>query len=223
MIITKTSSESIFNMIANKKIPVADCKRCGTCCKKGGPSFHMQDRRLIDNGLIPGSDLFTIRKGEPALENVQNRLITTKTDIIKIKGKSGSWECRYYESRTRECSIYENRPGECRVLACRDTGPIEALYTAPHLTRKDLLSDVEGIWELIEDHQNRCDYETILKLQERIKTHSDRTAKNRIWEMVAFDRQIRRTLIENSVAPNMMDFLFGRPLSVTLPPLGIQV
>jgi len=209
--------------MAPKKTEDATCKRCGTCCKKGGPSFHMEDRRLIDKGLIPGSDVFTIRKGEPALENVQDRLIATNTDIIKIKGKSGSWECRYYNSRNRGCLIYENRPKECRALDCENTGPIEALYTAPHLTRRDLLFGVQGIWELIEDHQNRCDYQTILKLQERIKTHSDRTAKGRIWEMVAYDRQIRRTLIENSVAPEMMDFLFGRPLTVTLPPLGIQV
>lgn len=210
-------------MPPKKKTETSTCKRCGTCCKKGGPSFHLQDRRLIDEGLIPGSDLFTIRKGEPALENVQNRLIATETDIIKIKGKGGSWECFYYFSRTRGCRIYENRPEECRVLSCGDTGPIEALYTAPHLTRKDLLFGVQGIWELIEDHQNRCNYEELLKLQERIKTHSDRTARNRIWEMVAYDRQIRRTLMENNVAPNMMDFLFGRPLSVTLPPLGIQI
>ena len=199
------------------------CKQCGTCCKKGGPSFHTQDRRLVDDGLIPGQDLFTIRKGEPALENVQDRLISTNTDIIKIKGKPGSWECLYYNRRSRECRIYKNRPEECRVLTCWDTGPIEALYTTPHLTREDLLSGVQGVWELIEDHQNRCDYETILKLQERVKTHSDKTAKSRIWELVAYDRQIRRTLIENSMAPDMMDFLFGRPLTVTLPPLGIQV
>jgi Fe-S-cluster containining protein len=183
----------------------------------------MEDRRLIDGGLIPGKDLFTIRQGEPAHENVRDQLIATNTDIIKIKGKPGSWECVYYDRRSRGCLIYKNRPEECRVLACGDTGPIEALYTAPHLTRRDLLSDVQGIWEMIEDHQNRCDYETILKLHERIKTHSDKAAKHKIWEMVAYDRQIRRTLVENSVAPDMLDFLFGRPLTVTLPPLGIQV
>jgi Fe-S-cluster containining protein len=199
------------------------CKQCGTCCKKGGPSFHKEDRRLIDQGLVPGRDLFTIRKGEPALENVRDSLISTNTDIIKIKGKPGSWECVYYDRQSRGCGIYDNRPEECRVLACWDTGPIEALYTTPHLTRKDLLSDVQGIWEMIEDHQNRCDYETILKLQERIKTHSDKTARQKIWEMVSYDRQIRRTLVENSVAPDMLDFLFGRPLTVTLPPLGVQV
>ncbi len=199
------------------------CRQCGTCCQKGGPSFHRKDRRLIDEGYIPGRDLYTIRKGEPAYENIQHQLISVNTDIIKIKGKPGKWECLYFISRTRKCGIYENRPEECRVLTCWDTGPIESMYAAPHLTRQDLLSGVQGIWELIEDHQNRCDYVEILKLQERIKTRQDRTVKARIREIVAYDRQIRQTLIENSVAPDMMDFLFGRPLFITLPPLGITV
>ena len=183
----------------------------------------MEDRRLIDDGIIPGSHLFTIRKGEPALENIKHRLISVETDIIKIKGKPGRWECRYYDSRTRQCSIYSERPEECRVLACWDTRPIEAVYTTRHLTRKDLLSDVQGIWELIEDHQRRCDYATILGLHERIDTHRDKTVKNKLREIAAYDRQIRLTLIENSVAPDLMDFLFGRPLIDTLPPLGIQL
>lgn len=209
-------------MAPRKKTETATCKQCGTCCKKGGPSFHLQDRQLIDEGIIPGKNLFTIRKGEPAYENVQHRLISMGADIIKIKGKPGKWECIYFDVRTSRCDIYPNRPEECRALTCWDTGPIEALYTAPHLTRKDLLFSVQGIWELIEDHQNRCDYEIILQLNERIKKHGDSSAKNRLREMIAYDRQIRLTLAENSIAPDMMDFLFGRPLTVTLRPLGIQ-
>lgn len=182
----------------------------------------MEDRRLIDDGVIPGSLLFTIRKGEPAHENIQRRLVSVKTDIIKIKGKPGKWECHYYDSRMRRCNIYADRPMECRVFTCWNTHPLEAVYATQHLTRKDLLSDVQGIWELIEDHQQRCDYVTILELHERINTHRDKTAKNTLREIIAYDRQIRLTLMENSVAPDMMEFLFGRPLSATLPPLGIQ-
>jgi Fe-S-cluster containining protein len=198
------------------------CRQCGTCCKKGGPAFHLKDRRLIDEGLIPAGDLYTIRKGEPAYENIRGRLVTAQTDIIKIKGKPGRWECRYFDSRTRSCTIYENRPEECSALTCWDTGPIEAVHSSPHLTRKELLSGVQGIWDLIEDHQDRCDYGEILKLKDRLKAHSDNTAKTRLREIAAYDRQIRKTLLENSVAPDMMAFLFGRPLSETLPALGIQ-
>ena len=80
-------------MTTNKEISLDACKQCGTCCTKGGPSFHMEDRRLIDDGVIPGKYLFTIRKGEPAYENIQHRLVSVATDIVKIKGKPGSWEC----------------------------------------------------------------------------------------------------------------------------------
>ena len=210
-------------MPGDREENTTSCKQCGTCCKKGGPSFHTGDRHLIDDGTIPGSHLFTIRKGEPAHENIRHRLISAETDIIKIKGKPGRWECRYYNSRARQCSIYSNRPEECRALACWNTRPIEAVLATPHLTRKDLLFGVQGIWELIEDHQQRCDYAIILELHERINKHRDNTAKRKLREMAAYDRQIRLTLVENSVAPDMMDFLFGRPLSDTLPPLGIQL
>ena len=210
-------------MTRNEDENGTDCRQCGTCCKKGGPSFHMGDRRLIDSGIIPGDRLFTIRKGEPAHENVQRRLVSVKTDIIKIKGKPGRWECCYYDDRTHRCGIYPDRPEECRVLSCRDTRPIEALHATQRLTRKDLLSEVRGIWELIEDHQQRCDYDTIFKLHECMKSSRDTEAKKRLREILAYDRQIRLTLIENSVAADLMDFLFGRPLADTLPPLGIQI
>ena len=71
------------------------CRQCGTCCRKGGPSFHLEDRALIDEGLIQAKDLFTIRRGEPAHENVQGKISPVKTDIIKIKGKKGVWHGKF--------------------------------------------------------------------------------------------------------------------------------
>jgi Fe-S-cluster containining protein len=31
---------------------ITKCIRCGTCCKKGGPSFHLEDKMLIEKGII---------------------------------------------------------------------------------------------------------------------------------------------------------------------------
>jgi Fe-S-cluster containining protein len=47
------------------------CRRCGTCCEKGGPSLHREDRPLVDNGQIPVRHLFTIRRGELAQDNIK--------------------------------------------------------------------------------------------------------------------------------------------------------
>ncbi|MGD9193367.1 MAG: hypothetical protein PVH58_15695, partial [Desulfobacterales bacterium] len=62
-----------------------ECMRCGTCCEKGGPSFHHDDRMLIEKGIILSKNLYTIRRGELAYDNVQGCLRAVESDIIKIK------------------------------------------------------------------------------------------------------------------------------------------
>lgn len=72
---------------------ISECIRCGTCCKKGGPSFHSQDKILIEKGIILLKYLFTIRKGEPACDNVKGNLFFVPSDIIKIKSRTNSRSC----------------------------------------------------------------------------------------------------------------------------------
>ena len=71
----------------NPGTPLANCIRCGTCCKKGGPSFHQADKHLIEKGLIHSKYLYTLRKGELAYDNVKECLMPVNSDIVKIKGK----------------------------------------------------------------------------------------------------------------------------------------
>ena len=198
------------------------CRRCGTCCRKGGPAIHIEDRRLVDDGILPARDLFTIREGEPAHENVRGHIAPAATDIIKIKGTGGSWRCRYLCAETNTCRIYTHRPLECRVLSCRDTTPIGATYDRNRLTRKMLLETVPGLWELIAAHQQRCDYGTILALHARLKKNPAPEASRQLRETIIYDRSCRQTLVEKGrIDPHMLDFLLGRPLTQTLPLLGI--
>ena len=132
-------------------IPISECARCGTCCIKGGPSFHHEDKELIDKGIILSKFLYTIREGELSYDNVKECLLPAASDIIKIKGQKDSWTCAFFNEN--ECTIYDNRPLECRLLTCWDTREIEKVYSKNRLTRKDLLSAVEGLWDLIEEHQ----------------------------------------------------------------------
>jgi len=62
---------------------ITECIRCGTCCKKGGPSFHLADKHLIDKGIILSKYLFTIRKGELAYDNVRQELLPLSSELIK--------------------------------------------------------------------------------------------------------------------------------------------
>ena len=118
--------------------------RCGTCCKKGGPTFHHADKTLIEAGVIESKYLYTIRKGEMAYDNVKQCLEPVSSDVIKIKGKNESQTCIFFNEPQSVCTIYENRPTECRALKCWDTKALEGLYAKKRLTRKDLLSEIEG-------------------------------------------------------------------------------
>ena len=204
--------------------PVPQCLRCGTCCEKGGPGLHQEDRELIDKGLIPSRCLFTIRQGEYAYDNVNELLMPVASDIIKIKGKEDTWTCIFFDEQNKECSIYNDRPLECRALKCWDTRELEKMYARLRLTRNDLISEVEGLWDLIKDHQERCDYAKIQDLIKDLDGNNKNNALRELAEIIRFDMEIRELVIaQGAMDPEMLDFLFGRPLTKTLPNYGLKV
>jgi Fe-S-cluster containining protein len=202
-----------------------ECKRCGTCCTKGGPAFHYADKALIEDGVIHSKYLYTIRKGEWAYNNVRRCLEAVSSDIIKIKEKNNSWTCIFFDEAQSACAIYENRPSECRILKCWDTRELEGLYAKKRLTRQDLVSEIEGLWSLIKDHQQRCDYEIIQKLVNAINSDAgDVKARLKLVEIMKFDTEIRKLVVSTAgLEPEMLDFLFGRPLTRTIKRMGLKV
>ena len=202
----------------------SNCIRCGTCCEKGGPGFHQEDRVLIDKGLIPSRCLYTIRKGELAYDNVQRCLMPLDSDIIKIKGKADSWTCVFFDEPNRQCSIYDDRPRECRALKCWDTRELENMYAGRRLTRHELISEVEGLWELIQDHQTRCDYARIQDLIQELDSSRENNARRQLGEIIKYDIEIRELVVSRGgMDPEILDFLFGRPLTKTLANYGIKI
>lgn len=200
------------------------CRRCGTCCEKGGPAFHREDRKLIEKGRIPSKYLYTIRKGELAFDNVQGCLAPAKSDIIKIKGQQGRWTCVFFDAIENACTIYNDRPLECRALKCWNPAELEQLYERNRLSREDLLTRVEGLRELVEDHQKRCDYNKIKMLIQDLDSPGVDKARKQLMEIIKFDAEIRKLVVEKAgVDPGMLDFVFGRPLTETLPGYGIKI
>jgi Fe-S-cluster containining protein len=201
------------------------CRQCGTCCRKGGPALHRADRALVTEGLIPAADLYTIRPGEPVQDNVAGQAAFAETDIIKIKGAGEDWCCRLLDDATNRCTIYDRRPQECRALQCWDTRAIADLYDRDRLTRRDLLGDVAGLWELIEDHDRRCAYRRLRGQAARLANPSQRSAAlEAITDMVKYDESLRGLLVENGHAPEgLLDFLLGRPLTASLHGFHIRV
>jgi Fe-S-cluster containining protein len=204
--------------------PIAACRRCGRCCRNGGPSFHHADKGLIEKGIIHCRFLYTIRKGELAYDNVRGCLQTVGSDIIKLKGKQGSWTCRFFDESQKACRIYENRPLECRALKCWDTSEIESIYAENRLSRKDLIAKIEGLWDLIEDHQTRCDYETIRRLVTAVHRYKKEAARCMLIEIIRYDTEMRKLVVsKGGLDAEMLDFLFGRPLLKTLENFGLKV
>ena len=209
---------------AGPGVTISECIRCGTCCEKGGPGFHIEDRMLIDKGVIPSRYLYTIRKGELAHDNVKGCLKPVESDIIKIKGKEDTWICMFFDEINKGCTIYNDRPLECRALKCWDTRGLEQIYATTRLTRKDLVSGVEGLWDLIEDHQARCDYKKIQTLIKELTGGKNIHARRKLLEIIRYDAEIRNLVISRGgLDADMLDFLFGRPLTQTLGNYGIKI
>jgi Fe-S-cluster containining protein len=203
--------------------PISECMRCGTCCKKGGPSFHHADKTLIEEGVIHSKYLYTIRKSELAYDNVKQCLEPVSSDVIKIKGKNNSWTCIFFDEAQSACSIYENRPIECRAQRCWDTQELEDLYAKKRLARKDLLSEIEGLWGLIKAHQERCNYQTIRKLVNTINSNKGDGAREKLTEIIKYDIEIRKLVVSTAgLDAEMLDFLLGRPLIQTIKKLGLN-
>ena len=203
---------------------INSCQRCGTCCTKGGPALHRDDRQLIEKGELALKDLYTIRIGEPVYDNVQKQMGKAPGEIIKIKGCRGTWTCCYYDDASQTCRIYTSRPLECRLLKCWDTGDLEAMYDKDRLERKDLIGEVEGLWDLVADHEQRCSYLKIADWVQKVEEQRDRQWATRIVEAINYDTEIRNLLTQKQgMDTELLEFLFGRPLADTFPGFGYEI
>lgn len=201
-----------------------ECRRCGTCCKKGGPSFHLEDKVLIEKGIILSKHLYTIRKGELSFDNVKGCILPASSDIIKIKGHKGSWTCVFFDEKNHECTIYDTRPMECRVLKCWDTREIEKIYAKNRLTRKDLISSIEGLWDLVEGHQKQCGYDLLTLFIDALNTDKKDDALKGILEIIEHDIKIRELVVQEAgLESDLTDFLFGRPITETIKMYGLKI
>ncbi|MDY0132467.1 MAG: YkgJ family cysteine cluster protein [Desulforegulaceae bacterium] len=199
-----------------------ECKKCGKCCEKSGPTLHIEDKYLMVQGKIPPSDLVTLRKGETAFDPRENRAITLENELIKIKGKSKSWTCLYLDEESKLCSIYDSRPVECRILKCWDTKPIIAMMNKNLLTREVVFEKIEGLAQLIKEHDKKCSYDEIKYLLEKIETSEK--ALTSLKDIILFDINIREIVAEKQKAASyMLDLIFGRSLVETMNQLKYKV
>jgi Fe-S-cluster containining protein len=204
--------------------PHTECHRCGTCCVKGGPALHREDAVLLIEGKIAVSHLYTLREGEFA-RNTEDRLVPVEGEIVKIKGRGdGTWTCRFYDDEAGACRIYTDRPAECRALKCWDATEIRLVMGRPYLRREDLVGDEKDIRAVMDVHEKRCTYKDLRAAVQALGGPQGDRAATRILDALRYDHVVRSLVPERlDLAPDTLDFYFGRPLSVTIRMFGLEV
>lgn len=195
----------------------AGCRRCGTCCLKGGPALHGVDLDLVRSGAIPLSCLYTIRPGEAVTDNVCGGLGVADADIIKIKSKTDAAACVFLDAADNSCRIYADRPLECREMACWDTESIRRVYAWDRLDRGRIIEEFSSLAELVAIHEAECNMALIARLID-LRKSGDTHAAADIAGRISYDADLRKHAVSGQPGvAGILDFLFGRPLCLIVP------
>jgi len=201
------------------------CIRCGTCCKKGGPSLHLEDKEILLAGHIERESLITIRRGELAFFPLSERPEPIEKELIKVAGKGKGWVCCFYDEKESCCTIYAHRPLECRLLKCWDTAQLVSVIGKDTMTRADILSEDDPVLRFIEIHEQECSIRMAEDLVSvLLEKDDDQESLAKLTALVHQDLAIRSGAIsEFGLSLEAELFLFGRPLFKVLSARGFQL
>jgi Fe-S-cluster containining protein len=196
------------------------CVRCGECCGKGSPTLLNPDLGLFDREVLTWNDVYTLRPGEKAT-NRQGQVTPLEEERLKVREVPGSRQCWFYLVATQTCRIYENRPEQCRRQNCWGQPP-DPPAPEEFLQRRHLFTAIPEVWELIQEHQARCDCATISRLLADLECGSEGPG-DALFEALHFDHYLRQVLIDDwELTPEATELLLGRPLSDFLETCGLH-
>jgi len=201
------------------------CVRCGTCCKKGGPSLHLEDKKILLAGHIGRESLITIRQGDLAFFPLSKRPEPIEKELVKIAGKGKGWVCCFYDEEEASCTIYAHRPLECRLLKCWDTAQLLSVIGKDTMTRADILSEDDPIMEFIEAHEKECSVRMAEDLiSVLLEKNDDPDSFAKLNALVHHDLDMRsRAISKFGLSLEAELFIFGRPLFKVLNSRGFQL
>lgn len=204
---------------------ITQCIRCGTCCMKGGPALHQEDKNILLAGHVGHQHLVTIRKGELAFNPVSGKLEPVPRELIKVRGNEKDWSCCFYEEKEALCRIYEHRLIECRLLKCWDTSEIMPVIGKNTIIRADIINPNDPILKVIETHEQECPYKEAGNLILNLSHEADESKTlSKLTELVRKDLSIRSYAIsELGLQVEFELFIFGRPLFKVLSAHGLSV
>ena len=190
------------------------CKRCGTCCIKGGPVLHRDDLPLLEKHFLSLDHLIVIRAGEPAYNPIDDCVEPASVEMIKICGKGASWQCVFYDPVQSSCTIHPNRPLECRLLMCWDTKEIVEINGKECLRRNDLVQNDDRLLSYMDTHEKKCSYKVALRHVDHLSDPQLRQeALIQLKTILTEDLAIREEVINRFQLSLQKElFYFGRPM-----------
>jgi Fe-S-cluster containining protein len=201
------------------------CVRCGTCCIRGGPILHQEDKVILLEGHAGHHHLVTLRKGEMAYDPVTKRLERIQKEFIKVSGKDEDWSCIFFREKDSSCEIYKHRFIECRLLKCWDPSDLINIIGKDTLSRADLINPQDPILEVIETHELKCPCDELCRLISLIKRGKDRKKS-----LASLSELVKRDISIRDYAKNELGlktkfelFIFGRRFTDILKTHGISI
>lgn len=202
-----------------------ECDKCGTCCERGGPALHTQDRDLLASGVIGFTDFVTIRQGEIVVQPDTGKPEASEVELIKFQGQDGQWCCRFLDPTARTCTIYEHRPLACHLQKCWEPDEVLGIAGQKLLNRFDLIAEDDPLLPLVRLYEQQCALPDMVEVTVQLQNAGQRDrALAGLKGMVEKDLMFRSIAIDQfhlSVAQEL--FYFGRPLFQLLIPLGVSV
>ncbi len=210
------------------------CRRCGLCCRKGGPGLHTEDMPLFDAGTLSVSHVITLRRGETVHDNPTGKITTLQNEVLRLCAPDGKG-CPYLQEVPKDqpssCSIHGTHPLECRTLSCTVPSALQSIYTNTRLKRVDLLGKESDIYAAVRYHDETFPAKLIFDLASHIadrikhKTQSQCRAEiTRLSDLASHEHAFRLTLLERTSIPEShLFFLLGRPIPTLVAPLGLSI
>lgn len=197
-----------------KNIVRNECQRCGTCCQKGGPVLHHEDKEILRAWHIGHKHLVTIRQGELARNPINDLLEPVHQELVKVRGKGDDWTCCFYDEKESSCSVYEHRLLECRLLKCWNPSELLSVIGKNTIIRADVINPDDPILEVIKTHELECPYDEIETSIDNILRERNKSKNlERLTQLVNKDLSIRHyALSELGLNKDFELFIFGRPL-----------
>ncbi|OIO02845.1 MAG: hypothetical protein AUJ49_05535 [Desulfovibrionaceae bacterium CG1_02_65_16] len=211
----------------------AQCRRCGECCRKGGPALHRQDLGLFSGEkALDLCDVVTLRAGERVYDQVLDRVLPLEAEMLKFKGADGTWACVFLDAEAGDCTLYARRPAECRALFCADTAPLAAMYDKDRLTRRDLLPEGHPVLAVLAEHEALVPPRRMAELADILRTAGPNAlggaegaeAAAELARMALADRAFRENLATRAhIGQEYHDFFFGRDARALFAAVGLTL